>query len=376
MVKRKLMNILLSVMKWLLLAAVVLAAAGWAFVTWHPVFGGKPDAASLAKIQASPQFDGRQFNNAEPTAMNTATGEQPSMLAWLTSVVSPPPGKHPAEPLPSVQPDFAHLQNGDFAWLGHSTVLFKIDGNTLITDPVFYRASPIPIAGSPFPLTHTPKTADLPVLDAVLLSHDHYDHLDYRAIKEIAPKAAHFYVPLGVKAHLQRWGIADDKITELDWHESAKLGDITFTLTPARHFSGRNFNNRFSTLWGSWVVKAPDLALFFNGDSGYGKHFSAIGEQYGPFDLALMENGAYNENWALIHMTPEQSLQAAQEVRASAVMPVHWAKFDLAYHGWKEPIERFMSAAEGKPLQTATPKIGEVFHIERLPQERWWESVK
>ncbi|MDO5638996.1 MAG: MBL fold metallo-hydrolase [Neisseria sp.] len=365
-----------TLIKWLLAAVLLLAAAGWAFVTFHPVFGGKPDAASMARIQASPQFDGKQFNNAEPTVIETRGADSPSIFDWLVSVVSPPPGKHPAAPLPSRRPDMAAMQDGDFVWLGHSTVLFKTMGKTLITDPVYYRASPIPVAGSPFAMTHTPATADLPALDAVLLSHDHYDHLDYRAIQEIAPKVGHFYVPLGVKAHLQRWGIADSKITEMDWGEAAAFGDIDLILAPARHFSGRNFDTRFSTLWGSWVVKSPEFSLFFNGDSGYGRHFAEIGRQYGPFDLALMENGAYNKDWANIHMTPEQSVQAAQEVGARAVMPIHWAKFDLAYHTWKEPIERFMAAAEGKPLQTATPQIGEVFNIRTLPHERWWVDVE
>ncbi|UOO80932.1 MBL fold metallo-hydrolase [Uruburuella testudinis] len=368
--------VLLTVLKWLLAAALLLVAAVVAFVYLHPTFGGKPDAASMAKIQASPQFDGEKFNNAEPTGIDTSAGGSPSLLDWLSSVLNPPEGKQPGEPLPSVKLDAAQLQNGDFVWLGHSTVLLKTDNQTLITDPVFYRASPIALAGSPFAVTHTPITADLPPLDAVLISHDHYDHLDYRAIKEIAPKTKRFYVPLGVKAHLQRWGIADNKIIELDWHESAKLGNIDLTLAPARHFSGRNFNNRFSTLWGSWVVKSPDLSLYFNGDSGYGRHFADIGAQYGPFDFAMIENGAYNENWANIHMTPEQSVQAAQDVRAAAVMPVHWAKFDLAYHTWREPIERFMAAAEDTPLQTATPQIGQVFNIRQLPQVHWWEGVK
>ena len=362
-------------MKYLLITLVVLIVSATAFLQWHPVFGGQPDAVSLTKIHASKQFDGTQFVNTEPTPVNTGSEDSPGIFSWLKSVISPPPGKHPGAPLPSQPLQSDLLQNGRFVWLGHSTILFKTAGKVFITDPVFYRASPIPLGGSPFPMQHTPRIADLPPIDAVLISHDHYDHLDYRAIQELNDKVGHFFVPLGVKAHLQRWGVRDDKITELDWHESAAIGAVRLTLVPARHFSGRGLNNRGSTLWGSWVVKSPEFSLFFNGDSGYGKHFAEIGAQYGPFDLAFMENGAYNPNWALIHMMPEQSVQAVLDVQAKMVMPIHWAKFDLSYHPWKEPIERFMVAAEGKPIQVTTPQIGQIFELTHLPKERWWVSI-
>ena len=185
----------------------------------------------------------------------------------------------------------------------------------------------------------------------------------------------HYYVPLGVKAHLQRWGIADEKITEMDWFEAATLGDIRLTLAPARHFSGRNFINRNRTLWGSWVVQSPAYRLFYNGDSGYGAHFADIGKRFGPFDIVLMENGAYNSHWANIHMKPEQSVQAAVDVGAQTVLPIHWAKFDLSSHTWQEPIERFRKAAAKTPLTVATPYIGEVFDYREPPQRTWWQDV-
>ena len=225
-------------------------------------------------------------------------------------------------------------------------------------------------------MRHTPRIADLPPIDAVLISHDHYDHLDWRAIRELDAQVGHFYVPLGVKAHLQRWGIADARITELDWHERASLGDIELILAPGRHFSGRKLDNRFSTLWASWVVRAPGWSLFFNGDSGYGPHFAAIGARYGPFDIAFVENGAYNPHWANIHMTPEQAAQAASDLTTRVAMPIHWGKFDLSYHGWKDPIERFMAAAAKQPYQTTTPVVGQIFTRATLPQTRWWEDVE
>lgn len=364
-------------LKWLLVLVLLLALAGFLYVWLHPAFGGKPDAASLARMQASPQFNGAVFENLERTHIDTAKeSERRSLLDWLASVSNPPPGKQPAEPLPSVPLDVAALTDQHFAWLGHATVLMNLGGQILLTDPVFHRASPIALGGAPFATTHTYSAAQMPALDAVLISHDHYDHLDHRAIQQLNAQTAHFYVPLGVKAHLQRWGVADEKITELDWHESAQLGDVHLTLAPSRHFSGRNFHNRFSTLWGAWVIRAPGMAVYFSGDSGAGQHFADTARRYGPFDIAFMESGSYNQNWAHIHMTPEQSVAAAQTLPARWAVPIHWAKFDLAYHPWREPIRRFTAEAvrRGQPL--ITPGLGQVFGLHNPPQEAWWETLK
>lgn len=379
MVEKILFKLLWQLGTWLLLAALVLVAGVAAFVFFHPTFGSRPDAVSRARITASPYFNGRVFANLEPTEIQprgSDHAERPSLLGWLHSVTNPPAGKQPAEPLPSVALDLPALKNGCFAWLGHSTVLLRQADATLLFDPVFHRASPVFLGGAPFAMRHTHTAAEMPPLDAVLISHDHYDHLDYRAIRELDGKTRHFYVPPGVKAHLRRWGVADGKITELDWYQSATLGDLHLTLIPTRHFSGRNFTNRNSTLWGAWVVRSPGFSVYFNGDSGFGRHFAANGEQYGPFDLAFMENGAYNDNWAQIHMTPEESVAAARLLGAKRAVPIHWAKFDLAYHPWKEPIVRFLAAADQQGLMVITPLIGEVFDLEKPPQRQWWETVQ
>ena len=244
----------LAILKWLLILVVLLAAGIYLFVRFHPTFGGEPDAQSMAKIRQSPHFNGQVFVNLEPTEVqlrDDGNTEKPSVIGWLADVTNPPPGKHPAEPLPTLPLGGAVLQNDQFVWLGHSTLLFKIAGKTLLADPVFNRASPIFLGDAPFAMTHTPRISELPAIDVVLISHDHYDHLDYRAIQELAGKVGHFYVPLGVKAHLQRWGVDDRNITELDWHEQAQLGDLRLTLAPSRHFSGRSLQNRNSTLWGA-----------------------------------------------------------------------------------------------------------------------------
>ena len=347
-----------------------------AYVWFYPVFGGKPDAESLKRIQASPHFNGEIFVNLEATEVATDSEQRTGLGDFLFTYFFPKDGKIPLEPLPSEKFDATQLHNGALVWFGHSAVLLQTAGKRILLDPAFYRATPLAFGGNPFPQNNPTLPPDLPPLDVILLSHDHYDHLDYRAISELKDKTGHFYVPLGVKAHLQRWGIADDKITELDWYEESHLGEVKITLAPARHFSGRNFTNRFSTLWGSWVLQAPDFSLFFNGDSGYGKHFKEIGERFGPFDLVLMENGAYNSSWAQIHMQPEQSVQAALDVRARTVVPIHWAKYDLSLHDWREPIERFTATAKGQPLQVATPLLGEIFDYRTPPQRDWWRAAK
>lgn len=387
------MRLALHILKWLVLLALLLGALAWAFVQWHPVFGGRPDAQSLARMQASKAWRDGAFYNLETTPVLTSD-EAPSVFSWALKMLRPPAGKVPAAPLPSVPLDASKLQDGALAWLGHSTVLMRLAGKTIITDPVFYDASPVPFTVAPFPMQHRPRTADMPPLDAVLISHDHYDHLDWRAIRELAPRVGHFYVPLGVRAHLLRWGVADEKITELDWEEKAQLGDIDITLVPARHFSGRRPRSEVNTfsggqrsktspaldnpspaLWGGYVLHAQGKRLYFSADSGYGSHYKEVISKYGPFDFAMLECGAYNRKWALIHQTPEETVQAALDVGAARAMPIHWAKFDLSEHTWRDPVERFTRAAAERGLPVATPRIGKVFTLDKLPQERWWESV-
>lgn len=371
------MHTIFFTLKWALVALILFICAALAYLKWAPIFGGSPDAESRRAMAHSPYFNGQIFHNIIPTEIESSTGEKPSLWKWLVSVLSPPPGKRPGEPLPTMAIDQGLARaDGHFTWLGHSTLLFATKGKTILIDPVFYRASPIFFGGASFPMTNPPKIADLPAIDVVLISHDHYDHLDYHAIKEIDAKVGHYYVPLGVKGHLQRWGIAHEKITEFDWYTSLADSGITFTLLPSRHFSGRRLNNRNATLWGAWMVKSQDLSFFFSGDGGYNSGFAQIGKQYGPFDIAFIENGAYDEKWAQIHMLPEESIQAALDLHSSVVVPIHWAKFDLAFHPWKEPIERFTKAAEGKSLRVGTPQIGQTFSLASLPQKRWWIDLQ
>lgn len=370
------MSCFFSLLKWLAGLIILLAAAIYAFLEFHPTFGGKPDAESLLRIQSSPNFNGEIFVNLEETAIRTSE-EELSWGNWILAKFNPPKGKRPAQPLPTIPLNINQFKNGSVAWFGHSSVLLKTGDKFLMTDPVFYDASPVPFTVEPFPMTHKPSIDELPYLDAVLISHDHYDHLDYRAIQQLESKTQQFIVPLGVKAHLQHWGVPNEKIIELDWDEQAKVGEVNIILVPARHFSGRSFSTQNSTLWGGYVIKSPDLSLYFSADTGYGTHFAKRIAQYAPFDFVMVENGAYNEKWSLIHELPEQAIQAVNDLHATKAMPIHWGKFDLAEHHWKESIERFMTSAELHQVQTATPKIGEVFNIfETLPNERWWEKLE
>lgn len=361
-----------------LLLLLLLGAA--AFMQFHPVFGGEPDAASREKMLASPHFDGQVFRNFEPVsneAGGTPAKNKPSVFKWLWSILRPPQGKQPSSPLPAVPFDLSELKEGHVVWFGHSTVLMRLAEQTVLFDPVFSRASPIFIGGKPFPSEHPARAEAMPPLDAVVISHDHYDHLDQHAISALSPKTARFYVPLGVKAHLQRWGVPDEKIIEMDWFEHTTFGTLEFIFLPTRHFSGRKLNNRFSTLWGSWIVRSPHFSVYFSGDSGYGKHFAEIGQRFGPFDIVLIENGSYNpDGWPNNHMTPEQSVQASLDLGAKLVLPIHWAKFDMAYHNWRDPIERFTLAAKVQNLAIVTPKIGEIFSTNHRPTQAWWQNVQ
>lgn len=362
-----------AIIKTLFTLVLLLSLAIVAFLYLAPTFGALPSGASLARIQSSVYYKDGRFSNITDTVIDTSDPEHATSLA---SFFFPPAGKNPQQPLPSAALNLSELTNGKFAWLGHSTVLYNSAGKFILTDPVFNRASPVPLVGNPFPLSHSITVKDLPVIDVVLISHDHYDHLDHLAIGALNNKTTRFLVPLGIAAHLIRWGIDEQQITEFDWYESTNHNGIDFTFTPSRHFSGRGFTNRFSTLWGSWVIKSPELTVWFSGDGGYSKEVKKIGEKFGPFDVAFIENGAYSKDWMQIHMTPEQAVQASRDLRAKVFVPIHWSKFDLAFHTWEEPIERASKEAALQGVTIATPKIGEIFSVEQVPDDTWWKTVE
>lgn len=295
-------------------------------------------------------------------------------------LLSKPPGTRPQAPLPVEQLSRGQLLAApDYSlWrLGHSTVLLKMGGEFLLTDPVFSeRASPVQWAG---PLRfHQPpiSIADLPPIKAVILSHDHYDHLDEHAIKALAGKSEYFLTTLGVGDRLLEWGVPASKVRQLDWWQETQVGGLRLVATPAQHFSGRSLFDSNSTLWASWVIIDKDFRLFFSGDTGYFPGFKQIGERFGPFDLTLMETGAYNVAWPNVHMQPEETLQAHLDVRGKTLLPVHNGTFDLSIHDWHEPFDRISALAQAKGVPLSTPRMGERIDL-RQPRlgEHWWEQV-
>ena len=269
------------------------------------------------------------------------------------------------------------LENTDrvkFIWLGHSSLLINFEGKVILVDPVFSKyASPLSFVGKRFqdPLI---KLEDLPKIDLILISHDHYDHLDMHTIKFFKEKDIIFIMPLGVGSHLEGWGIDENKIIERDWWGSFSFKGIEFIAAPSQHFSGRGLSDENKTLWASWIIKTNKHKIYFSGDSGYDIHFKTIGDKYGPFDIAFMENGQYNENWKAVHMLPEEVAIAYKELKAKRVFPIHWGMFELGFHTWHEPPARLYKALDEKE-DFIVPKIGVLYDLQQ-PQtlERWWES--
>ncbi|OGQ82280.1 MAG: hypothetical protein A2289_25695 [Deltaproteobacteria bacterium RIFOXYA12_FULL_58_15] len=262
-------------------------------------------------------------------------------------------------------------------WLGHSTLLVEIDGYRILTDPLWgKRASPVGFAG-PTRFFEPPLAIDdLPELDLVVISHDHHDHLDPTTIKALRGKVPLFVVPLGVGEYLRDWDVASEKIRELDWWQETAVGGLRLACTPARHFSGRGMFDRNSTLWASWSIIGPTHRAYFSGDGGMSPSFADIGRVYGPFDVTMMEVGAYHSNWSDIHNGPEQATQAHLDLRGKMMIPIHWGTFNLSLHAWTEPIERLLIATANHGVDLATPRPGEsVEYGGPTVAERWWPAV-
>lgn len=358
---------------------VAIAAYVVLFFAVSPRVGANPAGARLARIQASPAYREGKFQNPVPTNMDMP-GLIMARVTW--EMLRGAEGREPKDVLPTVPFDKAAWERLPdtgvaLAWFGHSSLLLKIDGTTFLTDPVFgLRASTFSFAGPKrFRYTEHMRADLLPKVDVVLLSHDHYDHLDIGTIRQLTDKR--FICPLGVGAHLERWGVPAGAITECDVWQQATAGAVTLTLTPTRHFSGRGLTNRFSTLWGAWALRGREHNIYFGADSGYSPVFKEVGERLGPFDLALLECGAYNQWWANIHMFPEETAQAALDVRARLLMPIHWAKFSLSLHTWKEPVERLTAKAKELGLPLLTPRIGQIIvPLDTSASVRWWDGVR
>ncbi len=343
-------------------------------------FGGKVTKALKEKYSISKHWDGAKFNNLEETTMNISFQDMPGLIRKQLR------GRNDRAPkitLPIEKFDldrFTYQSNEVKAiWYGHSALLLRIDQKNILIDPMLGpNASPIaPFATKRFSENTLSIIDDLPEIDILLFSHDHYDHIDYESFKRLAAKVNKYFVALGVGRHLVRWGVDPEKITEFDWWQNAEIGELKITFTPSRHFSGRGVSDRAKSLWGGWVFKTPNHNIYFSGDSGYGSHFEEIGKELGPFDFGFMECGQYNELWHAIHMYPEEAVQATIDAGVKVAMPVHWGAFSLAMHHWKEPIDRFLAEAKIKNLDIVTPSLGQIFDLQSNGKDNfWWREVE
>jgi L-ascorbate metabolism protein UlaG (beta-lactamase superfamily) len=339
-------------------------------------FGRLPTDTRLERIKNSQQYKDGSFHNIRETRV---LAEGASYFSMFSKYFAKGVDREPDKILPAVKTDLKILpvDKPVIVWFGHSSFLISINGKKILADPIFSeRPSPVQYAGSKsYPGTMIYNTEDFPALDVVIITHDHYDHLDYNTILKLKEKTKLFCVPLGVGEHLSHWGVEANQIREFDWWEGETvLPDIDLTATPARHFSGRGLQ-RNKTLWASFVLKTGGYKIFIGGDSGYDDAFKEIGHQFGPFDMAMLECGQYDKQWPDIHMMPEETVQASVDLGAKAFLPIHWAKFTLALHPWKEPVQRAVRHAEKLNVKVTTPKIGEPFVLgAAYPVQRWWEE--
>ena len=333
--------------------------------------------ASIGDYANSAQFVDGKFRNTTPKPANVP---EPSAKVMWDFFFNKPKNTEPHAPVPVHTLTRAELDaapDRSLYRLGHSTILLKLRGHWWLTDPVFSeRASPVQWAGPKRFLAPPIAIDELPPIRGVLLSHDHYDHLDHAAIQALAGKVEVFLAPLGVGDRLAEWGVPKDKIRQFDWWQGADIAGLRLTFTPAQHFSGRGVRDGNRTLWGSWVIDDGQRRVFFSGDSGYFDGFAEIGRRFGPFDLTLMETGAYNVQWRYVHMQPEETVRAHQDLRGGWLLPIHNGTFDLSMHPWFEPFERVLALGDEHGIGIATPIMGERIDIDAPHAgERWWQSV-
>ena len=339
------------------------------------VFGKNPSGKRLERVEQSPNFIGSSFQNLESTYI---VAKRVSSLKLLRGFFNRNKSVSPPGKIFAIQNNLKDLssENPTVVWFGHSSYALLSKSFSILIDPVLNaNASPFRFLIKSFNGSDIYSVKDLPNIDMVVITHDHYDHLCYSNIMELQQKCKRFIVPLGVGEHLEYWGIDPANIVELDWGQQVEVNtEVSMIATPARHFSGRTFT-RNKTLWCSYVLMMQGKKIYLGGDSGYGVHYKTIGEKYGPFDLAILECGQYGYGWPQIHMIPEETVTATFDLRAKALMPVHWGRFAISQHSWNESVKRAYAAANDLKLRIVAPRIGEFFEI-GLPfkQSEWWNS--
>jgi L-ascorbate metabolism protein UlaG (beta-lactamase superfamily) len=347
------------------------------------VLGARPAGLRRERIHASTRYRDGRFHNTAPLVSTMSEGVNlKKRLGIMSEFFRGGPGRFPSVALPVESPLEAWARPAETGlratWLGHSTVVLEIDGVRVLTDPVWgERVSPVTWAGPRRFHAAPVSVAQLPPLDAVLVSHDHFDHLDYPTVSELARRDVPFYTSLGVGAHLEAWGVSPSRIVELEWWEEAVMpgGRLSFTATPSRHFSGRGTGSN-QTAWSSWVLRSANHRVFFSGDTGLTPELEDIRARCGPFDLVMLEVGAYHPAWGEIHLGPDNALVAHQMLGGGALLPVHWGTFDLGLHPWDQPIETLAKGATASGIHLLTPRLGRAIQPSRVERvDAWWRDL-
>lgn len=369
----------MRILKFIVILLIILVVATTLTIRLSPQFGGRITSSDRESFQKLPNYnlDEEIFENQSETNMDMDLNSIWSLLKEFTREDST---QNPSKDVQVMQlTDLTEDSIPNLVWFGHSSFLIQANGVNILLDPMLSAVpSPFDFLGQPRFNSKMPmEVTDLPEIDFVIISHDHYDHLDYETVMELKSKTNHFLVPTGVGVHLKRWEIEEEKIHEMYWWEEKEMDGLKFVFAPARHFSGRRLFDRSETLWGSWVIQMDNLNVYFSGDGGYDDHFKEIGNKYGPFDFTMIECGQYNERWDQIHMMPEESVQACKDLNSKLSMPIHWGAFTLALHSWTDPIERFTKSANDMNLPFITPEIGERVMLGLdYPKGKWWENYK
>lgn len=371
-VKMKLKRIMI-----ILLSIVLIIVVGVFIFLKNPKFGKLPDGERLAKIEKSPNYKNGSFTNLNYTPQMTGEGGFLKIMKDMFNAKN----RRPVDIIPSVKTDLLNLDRDKdiLVWFGHSSYFMQINGKRFLVDPVFCgNASPFSFMIKSFKGTDIYTPADIPEIDYLIITHDHWDHLDYKTIKELKPKIRKVITGLGTGAHLESWGYEPKIIFENDWYDQLDLeAGFSVDVTPARHFSGRSTKPNQS-LWVSFVLQTPTNRIFIGGDGGYDEHFAEIGEKFGGFDLAILENGQYNTSWKYIHMMPDEVLQAAKDLKAKRLFPVHSSKFALANHSWNTPLKEISEFNKTAMQPMITPIIGEIVYLKDSAQifKEWWVGLK
>jgi L-ascorbate metabolism protein UlaG (beta-lactamase superfamily) len=360
----------------ILMALLAFSVIAIAIFMQHPLFGKNPSGERLKKIKQSPHYQNGQFQNMIPKPL---ISEGHSLIKEVyKTFITQPERQTPSQPLPSIKTDLKTLPDDHLIWFGHSSMFLKLNGRTFLIDPVMSgSASPISNMTKAYAGTDIYTVDDLPEIDYLLISHDHYDHLDYKTIVVLQDKVKHVVTGLGVGEHFEYWGYSKQKLIERDWFEHIDLDNqLRIYFEPSHHNSGRRYTNS-KNLWVSFVIQSPDLKIFYTGDGGYDDRFKEIGQRHGGLDWALMENGQYNIAWRSVHCLPDEVAQATEDLHAKNMLPVHHSKFTLAQHAWDEPIRKISKYSTGRNYRLATPMIGEAINLKSQTQnfQKWWEDI-